>query len=77
MNKYSTSGEWELDTVVFSKEGRTTFIERQTRFYVAVKLVNRSASEMYRETHELYKQFLKHTFKTYTVDLRKEFAYYS
>ena len=43
-------GNGELDTVVSSR-GKSkgclaTFVERQTRFYVAVKIKNRSASEM-------------------------------
>ena len=76
-----TFGHWELDTVVSSR-GKSkcclaTFVERQTRFYVAIKLENRSASEMYRAINELYEHFPKDTFKTYTVDRGKEFACYS
>ena len=67
-----TFGHWELDTIVSSR-GKSkgclaTFVERQTRFYVAIKLENRSASEMYRAINELYEHFPKDTFKTYTVD---------
>ena len=51
-----------------SKECLATFVERQTRFYLAVKIDNRSATEMYRAIHELHEQFPKNTFKTYTVD---------
>ena len=44
-------GNGELDTVVSSRgKGKgclATFVERQTRFYVAVKIENRSATEMY------------------------------
>ena len=76
-----TFGHWELDTIVSSR-GKSkgclaTFVERQTRFYVAIKLENRSASEMYRAINELYEHFPKDTFKTYTVDRGKEFACYS
>ncbi|MTJ69591.1 IS30 family transposase, partial [Turicibacter sanguinis] len=76
-----TFGHWELDTVVSSR-GKSkgclaTFVERQTRFYVAVKIDNRSALEMYRSISELYEHFPKDTFKTYTVDRGKEFACYS
>ncbi len=43
-----TFGHWELDTVVSgrgkSKGCFATFIERQTRFYIAIKIKNRSAS---------------------------------
>ena len=70
-----------MDTVV-SNRGKSkgclaTFVERQTRFYVTVKIDNRSASEMYRAISELYEHFPKDTFKTYTVDRGKEFACYS
>ena len=52
-----------------------TFVEHLTRFDVAMKIENRSATEMYRAIHELSKHFPKDTFKTYTVDRGKEFAY--
>ena len=81
VNVSSTGREWELDTVVSSR-GKSkgcfaTFVERQTRFYVAVKIKNRSVSEMYRAISGLYELFPKNTFKTYTVDRGKEFACYS
>ena len=81
VKRRETFGHWELDTVVSSR-GKSkgclaTFVERQTRFYVAVKIDNRSASEMYRAIRELYEHFPKDTFKTYTVDRGKEFACYS
>ena len=52
-----------------------TFIERQTPFYVAIKIENRSAS--YLAISEWYELFPKDTFKTYTVNPGKEFACYS
>ena len=72
VKKRQTFGHWELDTVVSSR-GKSkgclaTFVERQTRFYMAVKIENRSASEMYRAIQELYEHFPKDTFKTYIVD---------
>ena len=60
-----------------SKGCLATFVERQTRFYMAVKIKNRSASEIYRAIQELYEHFPKDTFKTYIVDRGKEFACYS
>lgn len=53
------------------------FVERQTRFYVALKIKNRSAIEMYRAIRDLYKYFPTDTFKPYTVNPGKEFACYS
>ena len=81
VKRRETFGHWELDTVVSSR-GKSkgclaTFVERQTRFYVAIKIENRSATEMYRAISELYKLFPKDTFKTYMVDRGKEFACYS
>ena len=81
VKKRHTFGHWELDTVVSSR-GKSkgclaTFVERQTRFYVAVKIENRSASEMYRAISEIYERYPVNTFKTYTVDRGKEFACYS
>ena len=74
MKKRHTFRHWELDTVVSSR-GKSkgclaTFVERQTRFYMAVKIENRSASGMYRAISELYEHFPKGTFK----DRVKEFA---
>ena len=60
-----------------SKGCLATFVERQTRFYMAVKIDNRSASEMYRAISRLHEQFPKDTFKTYAVDRGKEFACYA
>ena len=81
VKKRQTFGHWELDTVVSSrgqsKGCLSTFVERQTRFYLAVKIENRSATEMYRAISELHEQFPRDTFKTYTVDRGKEFACYS
>ena len=50
-----------MDTVVSSR-GKSkgclaTFIERQTRFDVAVKIKNRSATEMYRAISQLYERY--------------------
>lgn len=73
-------GHWELDTVVSSrgqsKGCLATFVERQTRFYIAIKLDNRSATEMYRAIRELTEIFPIVIFKSFTVDRGKEFACY-
>ncbi len=70
-----------MDNVVLSR-GKSkgclaTFVERQTRFYVTVKIDNRSVSEMYRVISEIYERYPENTLKTYTVDRGKEFACYS
>ena len=51
-----------------SKGCLVIFVERQTRFDVAVKIKNRSASEIYRAIHELSEHFPQDTFKTYPID---------
>lgn len=70
-----------MDTIVSncsqSKGCLATFVERQTRFYMAIKIKNHSASEIYRAISDLYEHFPKDTFKTYTVDQGNEFACYS
>ena len=60
-----------------SKGCLATFVEPQTCFYVAVKIKNRLATEMYRAIQGLYQHFPKNTFKTYTVDRGEELACYS
>ena len=42
-----------------------------------MKIDNRSTSQIYRVIHKLYEHFPKDTFKNYTVDRGKEFAWYS
>ena len=69
-----------MDTVVSSR-GKSkgylaTFIERPTRFDVAVKIENRSATEISRAIRNLYEHFSKNTFKPYTVDRGKVFTCY-
>ncbi len=80
VKKRQTFGHWELDTVVSgrgqSKGCFATFVERQTRFYIAMKIENRSASEMYRAIKEVYLRYPTNTFKSFTVDRGKEFACY-
>ena len=52
-----------FDTIVssFGKGCLAAFVERQTRFYVALKVENRSALEMYRKCiYAIYSIHLKH-----------------
>lgn len=47
----STFGHWELDTVVSSREKSkgclATFVERKTRFYLALPMKDRSKDSMF------------------------------
>ena len=50
-----------MDTVISSRVNSNgclaTFIERQIRFDVAIKIENRSATEMYRAIGQLYESY--------------------
>ena len=67
-----------MDTIVFSrgksKACLATFIERKTRFYVAIK--DRTVPSMLKAIKKLVKVLLKKVLKTFTTDRGKEFAYY-
>ena len=73
-----TFGHWELDTVV-SGRGKSracvaTFIERKSRFYLALPIADRSAASMEEAIHTVHAAFPAGTFKTATTDRGKEFS---
>ena len=53
-----TFGHWELDTMVssrgLSKGCLATFVERKTRFYVAIKVDDRTKDSMFLAISSLY-----------------------
>ena len=73
-----TFGHWELDTMVSSrgqsKGGLATFVERKTRFYVAMKMDDRTKDSMFLAISSLYNTLTSKLLKTFTVDRGKEFA---
>ena len=73
-------GHWELDTMVSSrgksKDCLATFVERKTRFYVAIKIKDRTAPSMLKAIKKLVKVLPKKALKTFTTDRGKEFACY-
>lgn len=78
VRKRESFGHWELDTVVSSR-GRSkacvaTFAERKTRWYLAVKMPDRTASSMEEAFDKVAKSYPTPTFQTATVDRGKEFA---
>ena len=80
VKKRTTFGHWELDTVV-SGRGQAkgcvaTFLERKSRQYIAIKMVNRSASSMEQAIKTLYTRLPKTAFRTFTTDRGKEFSCY-
>ena len=73
-----TFGHWELDTVVSgrgkSKACVATFVERKSRFYLAVPMEDRSAQSMESAIQVLHRYFPSGTFQTATTDRGKEFS---
>lgn len=72
VKKRNTFGHWELDTVVSSR-GKSkgclaTFVERKTRFYIALPMVE--------AIDKLIKSLPLEALKTFTSDRGKEFACY-
>lgn len=71
-------GHWELDTVVSSR-GKSkgclaTFAERKTRFYIAIKISDRSKTSMLQAIKKLMSYYPKEALKSFTSDRGKEFA---
>ncbi|MDU4134249.1 MAG: IS30 family transposase, partial [Clostridium perfringens] len=73
-------GHWALDTMVSSrgqsKGCLATFVERKTRFYIAVKMEDRTKDPMFLAISSLYNTLTSKLRKTFTVDRGKEFACY-
>jgi IS30 family transposase len=72
-----TFGHWELDTVVSSKGTHgcfATFIERKTRFYTAVKMIDRTTESMERAINHVFHALPAKAFITATTDRGGEFA---
>ena len=75
-----TVGHWELDTMVSSR-GKSkgclaTFAERKTRFYIALKIPDRTADSMKQAIKEVVGKYPKALFKSSTTDRGKEFSCY-
>lgn len=80
VKKRNTFGHWELDTVVSSR-GKSkgclaTFVERKTRFYIALPLIDRSKNSMLEAIDKLITSLPLEALKTFTSDRGKEFACY-
>lgn len=75
-----TFGHWELDTIVSargkSKGCLATFVERKTRYYIAIPMKDRSKESMFEAIKILLTLFPKESFKTFTSDRGKEFSCY-
>lgn len=78
--KRTTFGHWELDTVV-SGRGQAkgcvaTFLERKSRWYLAIKMPNRSASSMEAALRKLSALLPEPAFQNFTTNRGKEFSCY-
>ena len=71
-------GHWELDSIVSSRgESKAcfaTFVELKTRFYVAIKMEDRSRDSMLKSIRQLVAGIPKKAFKSFTSDRGKEFS---
>lgn len=81
VNSRKTFGHWELDTMVSSR-GKSkgclaTFVERKSRFYLALPMENRSKESMLNSIRQIMKALPTDALKTFTSDRGKEFACYS
>ena len=80
VRKRSSFGHWELDTVVSGRgkaKGCTaTFIERQTRWYQAILMPDRSAASMEKAIRTLHARYPSEVFQSFTTDRGKEFSCY-
>ncbi len=74
--KFLAIGNWIASSLGKSKGCFATFVERKTRWYVALKMPNRSANSMEQAIKTLKEQLPSHAFQTATVDRGKEFACY-
>lgn len=59
-----------------SKGCLTTFVERETRFYIAIKMEDRTKDFMFLAISSIYNKLTSKLLKTFTVDWGKEFACY-
>lgn len=76
--KRAEFGHWEADTVV-SGQGKSkvcfaTLAERKTRYYIAIKMPNRTADTMAKTIISALSMFPKGAVKTITCDRGAEFA---
>jgi IS30 family transposase len=64
------AGHWEADTVVSrqSKEAVAVFVERKSRYYIAIKIKDKSAEEMLRAAILALAVFPRALLKTITFD---------
>lgn len=77
-NKRLEFGDWELDTVLSSPRAEAkaclaTFVERQTRFLVIIKIANRTHNSL-AKAFKTFMRMFRPTVKTVTTDHGREFS---
>ena len=78
INTRKVFGHWEVDTVVSSR-GKSkgflaTFVERKTRFYVAIPMKDRTKESMFHAIRLLHTAFTNKVLKSFTTDRSKGFT---
>lgn len=81
IEKRTTLGHWESDTVVGKRKTLTkkvilTHVERKSGFLVACLLENSQAQNVVNATLEEFRKFPKYKRKTMTFDNGREFAHH-
>ena len=70
-------GHWELDTVLpsrgESKVCLATFAERKSRFYICLKIPNRTSESMYEAIKKIVSLYPRKVFNLITCDRGSEF----
>lgn len=81
INDRSEFGHWEGDSVIGIKDKKDqslfTLVERKTRFYIAIKVKDKTATSIYRAINKLEKQYgnnFSKVFKSITFDNGQEFS---
>lgn len=78
INTREVFGHWDVDTLVSSR-GKSkgcfaTFVEKKTRFYVAIPMEDRTKESMFHAIRLLHTAFTNKVLKSFTTDRGKEFA---
>lgn len=78
IEKREEFGHWELDTVVsgrgISKSCFATLLERKSRMYIIVPMIDRTADSMYKALKQVVSSYPIGVFNSFTSDRGKEFA---
>lgn len=77
IDKRANTGDWEIDTVkgtLGSKPCVGSFADRKSRYYIAVKMIDSTASSFNIAASTKFKEIVKDKVNSFTADNGKEFA---